>query len=118
VGPERTFRVNRVIPFLKTLKNSYFFAIQQKAINGDPDFVGVSCGLFIGLELKAPGEKPEPLQEWKGSEIRRAGGLYIVASHDNWGEVKSLLKLIDRGQYDQDHQRIRPVAQPQHGYSE
>lgn len=96
MGPERTFRVNRVIPFLKTLKQTFFMAIQQKAINGDPDYILVCCGLFIGLELKKSKGKPEPLQAWKGSEIRRCGGLYIVTDPLNWPQVKELLSQIDR----------------------
>jgi hypothetical protein len=98
VGPERRFRVNQVIPFLKTLKNSYFFPIQQKAIHGDADFIGVSSGLFLALELKALKGRLAPLQAWKGSEIRRCGGLYIVCSENNWDDTKSLLTKLDKGE--------------------
>lgn len=97
MGPERRFRVNQVIPFLKTLKNTFYFAIQQKAISGDPDFVLVTCGLFVGLELKGDRGVLAPLQEWKGTQIRRAGGLFIVCSPSNFEEVKNLLRELDEG---------------------
>lgn len=90
--------MGQVLPFLKTLKNSYFFPIQQKAVRGDPDFVGVSCGIFVGLELKAPKGRLAPIQKWKGSEIQRAGGLYLVADPQNWEEIKRLLTQIDQGE--------------------
>src|ERR1700745_786723 len=95
--PETKFRVNQGRPFLKTLRHTCIFPIQQLAIVGDPDFILCCRGLFVGLELKDKGEKPTKLQAHKGSEVHRCDGIYLVASPDNWPEVRLKLQSLDGG---------------------
>jgi|SRR5215831_30123 len=40
---------------------------------GLPDILGCVEGLFFGLEVKLPGEKPTPLQEYEMKAIRTLG---------------------------------------------
>lgn len=96
--PETRFRNSRVLPFLKTLKNTKRFAIQQVAISGDPDYILCTRGKFIALELKDRGEKPRPLQRHILDEVTNAGGVALVADPDNWEEIKMTLLKLDRGE--------------------
>lgn len=93
--PETAFRKNRVIPFLKTLKNIAFFPIQQISISGDPDFFVCLNGNFVALEIKSKGGRTRPLQEKKLSDVVRAGGLAIVAEPSNWEQVKKQMSKLD-----------------------
>lgn len=95
--PETVFRNGQVRPFLKTLKNTAFFPIQQLAIIGDPDFMLCCFGIFVALELKASGGKTRPIQQRKLDEVTRCHGISIVATPENWNEVKNKLTHLDRG---------------------
>lgn len=97
--PETKFRITKVLPFLKTLKHAKFFAIQQLAIAGDPDYIICVRGRFIALELKKDEQEvPRPLQTYKLNMVRLAGGISIVAYPENWNEVKETLTLLDKGE--------------------
>lgn len=96
--PETNFRTNTVIPFLKKLRGTKYFGIQQLAKCGDPDFLLCCESKFVGLELKAVGEKPDPLQRRILQEIESAGGYTFVADPTNWAEVKEALIKLDRGE--------------------
>lgn len=95
---ETQFRQGRVIPFLKTLKNTKYTPIQQVALNGDPDFILCIRGRYVDLELKKAGEVPSPLQVLKMMLTNEAGGLAFVASPVNWKEVKQELLKLDQGE--------------------
>ncbi len=92
---ETSFRVNKVLPFLKTLKHTTYFPIQQMSIVGDPDYMLCIRGAFVALELKRAGKEPRPKQQEKLDKVRDSGGIAIVASETNWAEVKILLSLLD-----------------------
>lgn len=94
---ERSFRVSQVLPFLKTLKNTYSLPIQQLAIRGDPDLLLCCAGRFVALELKAEGEVPRKLQQHKLDQVKRTGGISLVASPDNWDFIKQELLKLDQG---------------------
>lgn len=94
---ETVFRHNKVLPFLKKLKNTVSLPIQQMGISGDPDFILCVRGLFIGLELKAEGGKLSKLQAYKQKKIEKAEGLYIVANPENWPAVQACLYKLDKG---------------------
>lgn len=96
---ERAFRVNRVIPFLKTLKGTMFFPIQQISMCGDPDFILNCRGTFVALELKREAGKPRKLQQAKLEAVVRTHGVSIVASTTNWQHVQSVLQQLDEGGY-------------------
>lgn len=94
--PETKFRVNTVTPFLKSLKNTTYFPIQQFAIRGDPDFILCIWGRFVALELKKDGaEDARSLQEYKLKKIQKTNGISFVASPDNWAEVSQILSEMD-----------------------
>ena len=97
--PETIFRENKVIPFLKTLKHTAYFPIQQKAIRGDPDFILCINGLFVGLELKKDeATQPDALQKSKHRYIRDDGGGFVIVAHpENWDVCAKFLSTLDRG---------------------
>lgn len=97
MGPESRFRRQVVLPFLKTLKKTKFFPIQQVAITATPDYLICVRGRFVGLELKAAGEEPRPLQEYELRQITAADGVALVASPDNWSEIKDVLLKMSGG---------------------
>ena len=92
--PETVFRTNRVRPDLLALPNTAVFAIQQKTIRGDPDFILCINGMFIALELKSEDGEAAPLQAYKLETVRRAKGIGIVATPDSWPQAYDLLKEI------------------------
>lgn len=96
--PETRFRNAQVKPFLKTLKMTTAFPIQQMAIHDDPDFLLCINGRFVALELKSRKGKVRPLQDYKLTQVRRTGGLSFVADQDNWDSIKKILILMDRGE--------------------
>lgn len=96
---ETVFRKNEVLPFLKTLKNTFFMPIQQIGFSGDPDYVLSIGGLFVALELKSGDNEPRALQQYKGDEIIRTGGLYLVARPSNWQQTKLILTQLDCKEY-------------------
>ena len=101
--PETVFR-KRVTTFLKTLKHTVSFPIQQMGIRGTADFHLCSNGLFVSLELKesiyAQESSSRALQEYSESEVKRCGGIAIVAAPENWKSVKAQLRKLDEGELD------------------
>ena len=96
--PETVFRQGKVIPFLKTLRNTWFEPIQQQAIVGSPDFVLCVRGSFVALELKADSGHLSLLQEFKLAKIILAGGHSLVATPNNWAAIKEQLSAMDQGE--------------------
>ena len=47
---------------------------------GRSDFTICARGRFFAVEVKVPGEQPDPHQERYGRKVVRAGGVYIVAT--------------------------------------
>jgi len=98
---ERSFRVNHVAKFLKTLKNTAIFPIQQTSIKGHPDYLACINGRFCGIELKrSDKDHPTKLQAYIGACIKQAGGVFIVATPEGWEECKQTLKLLSEDKYD------------------
>ena len=46
---------------------------------GIPDILACWRGLFFGIEVKRPGEKPSAIQLAQGLRIKKAGGHFLVA---------------------------------------
>jgi hypothetical protein len=100
--PETQFRQRAVLPFLKKwLRRTHVFPIQQLAISGTPDLLLSCSGRFVGLELKSESGSPSKLQLWNLSEVRRTGGIGIVASPSNWRQVTYLLAKIEDGELEE-----------------
>lgn len=96
---ETPFRQTVVIPFLKTLRNTVAFPVQQVGISGTPDFLLCMSGLFVALELKGDGGRLSKLQDFNLKQVRKKGkGLAIVASPENWIAVTYLLSKLDQGE--------------------
>ncbi len=96
--PETKFRLSVVIPFLKTLRNSWWESIQQVAISGTPDILLCMRGKFVALELKKDEHtEPEELQKFKLSEIKKHGGIALVVHPKNWQIIKQKLQQLDQG---------------------
>lgn len=94
---ERTFRECRVLPFLKTLKNTAYFPIQQVAIVGDADYILCVRGKFIWLELKTNTGVQSALQKFKADWVESTGGVAILCRPHSWDKVQLQLKLLDEG---------------------
>lgn len=78
---------------LRKVPSSYFEKIQQVAIRGTPDILGVVAGLSVVLELKvdAPIEK---LQTYKTKKWQRAGAYVKILTPDNLYETVKELREI------------------------
>jgi Holliday junction resolvase len=61
----------------------------QCSAPGFPDLVALKQGKAIFLEIKRPGEKPRPLQEYRHEQLRKQNFEVIVATHQN--EITHLL---------------------------
>jgi hypothetical protein len=61
---------------------------------GIPDILACYRGMFLGLEVKQPGEEPSPIQRKVLSEIKRAGGIALVLT--SLKQVDLLLDEIDK----------------------
>ena len=59
--------------------------------SGAPDFLVCLRGEFIGIECKAKGNKPTPLQERHLHLIHKSGGRAFVVNEDNVSVLKQLL---------------------------
>lgn len=62
-------------------------------VSGIPDFVGIYRGRPFFIEAKAPGGRPTDIQTIRHDEIRKAGGVVIVASSVE--ELEVGMKLVD-----------------------
>ena len=91
--PETLFR-HKVDRLLKTIPNSWWESIQQRAIKGSPDKIGCVNGLFVALELKTAKGKLSELQAHKMELIKVAGGIAVCLRPDNLDEtIQYLIRL-------------------------
>lgn len=93
---ETLFR-KRFDAFLHSVPNSWFTSIQQQAIIGTPDKIGVINGFFIAIELKSSiKSKISGMQIYNLQEIVNAGGLGLVVHPGNFEDTKKvILKLSE-----------------------
>ena len=82
----------KVVEQLKKLKAYYFYPMTHGyGRSGVPDIVGGFESVFFGIECKAKGNKPTPLQEKNLREIKDAGGIALVVDEHNMDQVVELL---------------------------
>ena len=82
----------KVVEQLKKLKAYYFYPMTHGyGRSGVPDIVGCFESVFFGIECKAKGNKPTPLQEKNLREIKDAGGIALVIDEHNMDQVVELL---------------------------
>ena len=91
--PETTFR-HKVDILLSQIPNSWFESIQQRAIRGSPDKIGVINGHFVAIEIKTDVYKATPLQEYKLKQITAAKGHSYVLTPLNLEYVIKELNLL------------------------
>lgn len=77
---------------LKTWSNG----IQREGV---PDLLVCCNGCFVGIELKQMRGRVSKLQEYNIEMIRNAGGIAIVLFPNKFDEMKTLIHLIERGDY-------------------
>jgi hypothetical protein len=96
--PETVFkeRVYREISELGA--HIYIEKIQQVAKRGSADFHLCVVGVFVAIELKMDGEKPDELQLFKLRKVEKAGGLAFVATPENWPFILETLKGLVGGE--------------------
>lgn len=61
---------------------------------GVPDLLVCCCGVFLGVELKAPRGKPSELQIHELHRIRDTGGLAVLLYPDDLDVFKNLVHAI------------------------
>jgi Holliday junction resolvase len=71
----------------------YFYPVTGGyGTSGVPDIVGCYNGTFFGIECKANGNKPTPLQKKNLAAIAAAGGIALVIDESNQDQVPALLR--------------------------
>lgn len=80
----------QIIAYLRS-RGAYVFKAVGSPLQqvGTPDLLVCWHGRFIGLEIKVPGKKPTPIQEYEIHKIREAGGCGVVV--ESVGDVAVLL---------------------------
>lgn len=73
-------RLQRKIQDALKLEGYFVFKVHgsEMMMAGLPDLIVCAHGLFIGLEVKMPGEKPSNIQTHVHGKIRAAGGVARV----------------------------------------
>lgn len=90
--PEKRVKT-KVEAVLKNEGAYYFFpATHGYGRSGVPDIIACVNGRFLAIECKAGGNKPTALQVREIENIRIAGGVAVVASEENWDEVRLLVR--------------------------
>lgn len=85
---------------LKKIPRSLFFSIQQVAIVGTPDILGVVNSYFIALELKQNiYEKARPRQAWNLAAINHCRGFAFLVSPENADAVYDFLVKVSSNKY-------------------
>jgi len=86
----------KVIKILRATPGLYYFFPVTGGFgrSGVPDIVVCYCGIFVGIECKAGGNKPTPLQDMEMTKIREAGGLTLIVNETNVDAVEALLVKI------------------------
>ena len=70
--------------------------VSEFSAAGIPDLVCCIRGMFIGIEVKMPGEQPTRLQEFELNEIGKAGGYAFVASSPEQAVERCTLMVAER----------------------
>ena len=82
----------KVVEQLKKIGAYYFYPLTHGyGKSGVPDIVGCYQTKFFGIECKAKGNKPTPLQQQNLTQITQAGGIALVIDEKNVHRVIELL---------------------------
>ena len=92
--PEKKVK-DKVVKILKSIGAYYFFPVTGGfGRSGVPDIICCLNGNFIGIECKAGGNKPTPLQEKNLKDIQSAGGFAFVVNEDNIDSLERVLETM------------------------
>ena len=95
---ENEWRDKEVIPFLKSLPNTYYFIKNADSIRGIPDIIACVNGRFIALEIKkskASLNHPRTkLQAYTINLIKNAMGKAHFIYPENWESIKATLSYV------------------------
>lgn len=80
-----------IIKYIKAI-GGFTFKVITSNTSGVPDVICCVNGKFVALEIKLPGKKATELQNYKISEIQKAGGIAQVVT--SLEEAKEILKSI------------------------
>jgi len=84
-----------VVKQLKELGAYYFYPVTGGyGGSGVPDIIGCYEGRFFGIECKAGGNKPTPLQEKNLTDISNNGGIAVVVNENNMHDVVQLITPV------------------------
>lgn len=95
---EKNFE-NRVKAFLKD-EGAWFLKYWGGASytrSGIPDLLVCFCGLFLGIELKAPGGRPSDLQIYHLRKIDQSGGYGILLYPEDYVLFQNFIHCIRAG---------------------
>ena len=82
----------KVVEQLKKLGAYYFYPMSHGyGKSGVPDIVGCFESKFFGIECKAKGNKPTPLQQKNLHDIMKSGGIAMVVDEKNIDQVIPVL---------------------------
>ena len=85
----------QVVSRLRELGAYYFFPVATGYMSsGVPDIVACYKGQFIGIECKANGNKPTPLQLKNLNEIKLCLGIALVIDETNIDKITKVLLEI------------------------
>ena len=85
----------QVVSRLRELGAYYFFPVATGYMSsGVPDIVACYKSKFIGIECKANGNKPTPLQLKNLNEIKLCLGISLVIDEANLDEITTTLLSI------------------------
>jgi|SRR6185369_2299558 len=93
---------NEVKKQLKALGFYQFWPVQTGLGSKTVDCLACGSGRFIGIETKAPGKKPTPLQEVTLTKIADAGGITLVIDSVDMAkmipEILNVRSIVPRAQ--------------------
>ena len=77
---------------LRNLGAYYFYPVTGGyGRSGVPDIIGCYKGKFFGIECKARGNKPTPLQQINLDDIEKQNGIALVVNEKNMHSVRDLI---------------------------
>lgn len=88
-------KIQRKIILMAERLGWYAVKILQTNKNGFPDLMLLKSGDIIFIEVKQPGKKMRPLQEYRKSEIEKAGFKHYVMTDES--HLGKLLLLYEQG---------------------
>lgn len=76
---------SKILKFLNSLPNSDFVVSPPNSMTGDPDITGAwrpanfPFALYVGCEVKRPGQQPTKAQRYRLRKLKAAGAIVFVA---------------------------------------